>query len=273
MNAAQERLKFWRPWKLSQLELLQGTSVTNPCCQQFAQSYVIGTIQSGRGILQYRNTKQELTRGAFYVIEPEEVWSCQAEALTFSHVLVDSTFLHHMAAEIVGTEKPWSRFPGPELHDTTLSLFFEHLFARFTMSASRLEQQDLLLQGVSQLLLSRTEDRGAADLRWGRSAIQRVKAYLAEHYAEDVSLETLASIAHLSEFHLARLFRHVVGLPPHAYQIQVRLWHARKLLAQGFSVSYAAHETGFFDQTHFTHQFKRHVGVTPGIYRKTARFY
>ncbi|GHO98916.1 hypothetical protein KSF_089640 [Reticulibacter mediterranei] len=86
-------------------------------------------------------------------------------------------------------------------------------------------------------------------------------------------METLASMVHLSEFHLARLFRYVVGLPPHAYQVQVRLWHARKLLAQDFSVSYVAHETGFFDQTHFTKQFKRHVGITPGAYRKTARFY
>src|SRR5690348_1158252 len=67
MNATQERLKFWCPCTLSQLEVLQGTNVTNPCCQQFAQSYVIGTIQSGRGILQYRNTRQEITRGAFYV--------------------------------------------------------------------------------------------------------------------------------------------------------------------------------------------------------------
>jgi hypothetical protein len=107
MNAAQGRLKLWRPWKLSQLELLQGTAVTNPCCQQFALSYVIGTIQSGRGILQYHNTQQELTRGSFYVIEPEEVWRCQAEALTFSHVLVDPTFLQHLAAEIVGDGKPW----------------------------------------------------------------------------------------------------------------------------------------------------------------------
>ncbi len=45
----------------------------------------------------YRNTRQELTTGAFYVIELEEVWSCQAEALTFTHVLVDSTFLQHLA--------------------------------------------------------------------------------------------------------------------------------------------------------------------------------
>jgi AraC-like DNA-binding protein len=116
--------------------------------------------------------------------------------------------------------------------------------------------------------------KGEAEcLQGGHSSIERAKDYLAEHYAEEVSLEVLANIAHLSPFHLARLFRHVVGLPPHAYQIQVRLSHARKLLAQGFSVSSVAQETGFFDQTHFTKQFKQHIGVTPGTYRKTARFY
>ena len=60
MNSAKNRLTFWHPWPLKQLELLQGTTVTNPCCHQFAQSYVIGTVQAGMGVLQYRNTKQEI---------------------------------------------------------------------------------------------------------------------------------------------------------------------------------------------------------------------
>ncbi|GAC1359787.1 MAG: hypothetical protein NVSMB44_10230 [Ktedonobacteraceae bacterium] len=274
MNSEKDKLKFWRPWSLKELELLQGTTVTNPCCQQFAQSYVIGTIQSGIGVLQYRHTRQKIARGAFYVIEPGEVWSCQSEELSFYHLLVDPTWLQHVAAEIVGVENLRLHLPGPGLHNTALSPVFENLYARFTVSASQLEQQELLLELLVQLLLSRTKDCVEPQcLEWKHSAIQRVKTYLAEHYAEDISLETLASIANLSAFHLARTFRQAVGLPPHAYQIQLRMSHARKLLAQGFSVSYVAHETGFFDQTHFTHQFKRHVGVTPGTYRKTARFY
>jgi hypothetical protein len=197
MNATQDRLKFWRPWPLKQLELLQGNTVTNPHCQQFAQSYVIGTVQSGMGILQYRNTKQKITRGAFYIIEPGEVWSCQSHELTFSHLLVDPAWLQHVAAEIVGAEKPWTHFPAPRQHttaDTPLSLILENISARLTVSASLLEQQDLLLEGLAQLLLSQTKDRGEPQrLEWEHPAIQRVKAYFAEHYAEDVSLEMLAS--------------------------------------------------------------------------------
>ncbi len=150
----------------------------------------------------------------------------------------------------------------------------EVLLARFAVPASRLEQEDLLLQVLTQVLLDRRVSRGApAYLEGERPSIERVKAYLTEHYAEEVSLETLAHIAHLSPFHLARLFRHMVGLPPHAYQIQIRLSQARTLLAQGCSISYVAQETGFSDQTHLTKQFKQHFGVTPGIYSKTTRLY
>lgn len=184
------------------------------------------------------------------------------------------SLLQHIAAEIVGVEKPRPHFPGPELRDTALSLIFQHLYAGLTASASQLEQQELLLEALAHLLLSHAEDRVEPQrLGWEHPAIRRVKAYLAEHYAEDVSLEVLANVANLSAFHLTRVFRQANGLPPHAYQIQLRMSQARRLLAQGFSVSYVANETGFFDQTHFTNQFKRHVGVTPGTYRKTARFY
>ena len=63
-----------------------------------------------------------------------------------------------------------------------------------------------------------------------------------------------------------RLFEHEVGMPPHAYQIQARIAHAKPLLLQGLSVSRVAGDTGFFDASHFTRHFKRHVGVAPGAY-------
>jgi transcriptional regulator GlxA family with amidase domain len=103
-------------------------------------------------------------------------------------------------------------------------------------------------------------------------AIKRTKEYLQAHYAEVVPLQKLAAAVNMSPFHLARIFRQNVGLPPHAYQMQLRLAHARTLLAQGYDVRYVAHETGFFDQSHFSQQFRRHFLMTPGSYRKIARF-
>lgn len=71
---------------------------------------------------------------------------------------------------------------------------------------------------------------------------------LQAHYAEEVPLQELGNVACLSPFHLARVFRQSVGVPPHAYQTHLRLAHARTLLAQGLDVGHVAHETGFLSR-------------------------
>jgi AraC-like DNA-binding protein len=274
MSLIESSIQLWHPWQIKQLELLQGTALTNPYCQRFAQEYVIGTVQSGTALLQYRHSRYEVAAGALYVIEPGEAWACQSKNLTFQHLFVAPALLQCVATEIAENEKALPHFSRLNFIDTSLSAALHDLYARSTTPASRLQQQEMLLHVLAQLIRSHAEKRGEQSKPgWERPAIRRIKAYLEEHYAEDVSLKELASIANLSAFHLSRVFRQTVGLPPHAYQTQIRIARARTLLAQGFSVGYVASETGFFDQMHFTRYFKRLVGVTPGAYRKTARFY
>jgi len=55
-----------------------------------------------------------------------------------------------------------------------------------------------------------------------------------------------------------------VGLPPHAFQLQLRVDRAKTLLAGGVDITAVAQRTGFADQSHFTRILRRSVGVTPG---------
>ena len=96
--------------------------------------------------------------------------------------------------------------------------------------------------------------------------VKLVRDYLKTHYAENVSLAQLTAITNLSPFYLLRVFGNQVGCPPHEYQTQVRIAHARKLIRKGNPISAVALETGFFDQSHFSRNFKRIVGVPPGQY-------
>ncbi len=137
-----------------------------------------------------------------------------------------------------------------------------------------LQQDETLLSLLAQLLLSHVQDAGALPrLGWEHPAVKRIKEYLQAHYAEEVALQELAGMVNLSPFYLSRVFRQAIGLPPHAYQTKLRLEHARTLLVQGYDVGSVAHATGFFDQMHFTKQFKRHYLMTSGSYRRTARLY
>jgi AraC-like DNA-binding protein len=101
-----------------------------------------------------------------------------------------------------------------------------------------------------------------------RALVRRVREYLDENYADNITLDHLAQMVNLSAFHLNRIFKSEVGLPPHAYQTQVRVMRGKSLLAQGMAIDQVAVEVGFFDQSHFTNHFKRLFTYTPGIYQK-----
>jgi len=100
--------------------------------------------------------------------------------------------------------------------------------------------------------------------------IARAKQLLEDRYADDVRLEQLEQEIGLSRFYLVRRFRAEVGMPPHAYQLAVRLDHARVMVASGVPLSEVASRCGFTDQSHLTRHFRRATGVSPGAYARSA---
>jgi AraC family transcriptional regulator len=103
--------------------------------------------------------------------------------------------------------------------------------------------------------------------------LRAVVEYIEEHLDVGPSLEQLAEVAHLSPFHFARQFKAAAGLPPHHFIITRRVERAKQLLQGGgdFSLAEVASKAGFSDQSQFSRQFKRLVGVTPGQFRMSAR--
>jgi AraC-like DNA-binding protein len=82
-------------------------------------------------------------------------------------------------------------------------------------------------------------------------------------------LEELAERAGMSRFALVRAFAREVGIPPHTYQIHLRVQRARELIAGGSSLSEVSLEVGFTDQSHLNRHFKRLIGITPGLYARS----
>ena len=63
-----------------------------------------------------------------------------------------------------------------------------------------------------------------------------------------------------------RRFREQTGVTPHAFQTNLRVEEARRLLAAGVAPAAVAASCAFADQPHLTRVFKRAVGVSPGRY-------
>ncbi len=112
---------------------------------------------------------------------------------------------------------------------------------------------------------TRTDSPGQKDI----IRLSEVLSYIGQNYAKDITLETLAKKASMSETTLYRMFRKTFGESPVNYVITVRIGHARELLANSNrAISDIAWEIGFHDSNYFSRHFKKHTGMTPREYRR-----
>jgi len=102
--------------------------------------------------------------------------------------------------------------------------------------------------------------------------LRAVVEYIEEHLDAGLTLEQMASAAHLSAYHFARQFKAATGMPPHQYVLARRVDRAQRFLQSNDDLSLAeiAARVGFSDQSQFTHHFKRVIGVTPHKFRRSA---
>ena len=144
---------------------------------------------------------------------------------------------------------------------------FRRLFASLDSSDSTMQLQSDALELSESLIAELIAGADDAKLRDGPAirGTARMRECLHEE-GLDVDLETLASKVGLSRFQALRAFKRRYGLPPHAYQLCLRICRARTLLGAGAAPADVAVRCGFVDQSHLNRHFKRHVGVTPMQY-------
>jgi AraC-like DNA-binding protein len=93
--------------------------------------------------------------------------------------------------------------------------------------------------------------------------LERARGFLHDHDDRNVTLGEMASIAGLSQFHLARYFKSAFGRAPISYHRDLRLARAAELLREGHSVAATAEATGYSDQVALSHAFRRRYGAPP----------
>lgn len=98
--------------------------------------------------------------------------------------------------------------------------------------------------------------------------LNKVKDYIEDGLAEDLSISDMAAIVHMSQFHFARAFKTATGTSPHRYLTLRRMERAKVLLkVTRISIAEIAYGLGFANHSHFIAQFRKATGTTPKSYR------
>lgn len=98
--------------------------------------------------------------------------------------------------------------------------------------------------------------------------LRQIIDYINSNLDQALSLNELATVAQTSKYYLVRLFKRSTGVTLHRYVTTCRIEKAKQLLAQrNVSIVEICHLVGLQSQSHFTHLFRRYVGVTPKVYQ------
>lgn len=98
--------------------------------------------------------------------------------------------------------------------------------------------------------------------------IRQVNAYMHTNYAENINLQIIADMFHVSCGYLGRLYRRETGESLIVALNRRRIEVAKRLLrSTSQKVFEIAHTVGIDDPTYFTHIFVKYTGQSPSAYR------
>lgn len=108
---------------------------------------------------------------------------------------------------------------------------------------------------------SKSENRKRTDTDF---SFYNILEYIDSHSGEQLEIQQLADMCHMSYSHFAKLFRENYGRSCKEYITYIRLNKAQDLLLHtDYDLNYIALETGFFDCSHFIRTYKKWRGITP----------
>lgn len=252
---------------------------SGPAFERHAHAtFAIGLTTQGRQSFNHRGWRHTSTPGRIIAFNPEDphdgeaadeagfaYWMLYPDVGVWERVLEDATGR---------ADAPY--FTETLIDDPTVARIFAAtmptLQARAAATAGPREsliaesRRDLLLLALA-LRHGRAALPAARQTDGDAPAVARIREILHGEYDRDIRLDDLAREAGRSRFQVNRAFQAATGMPPHRYLTNIRLEHARTLLAAGETPAEVAAAVGFTDQSHLSRRFKAAYGVTPGRFR------
>lgn len=244
------------PW----LELRE--SQLSPHCFRLHahDEYSIGIVDQGRALFNHADGPEPVEAGSVILIEPGRWHACNPDQVarwSYRMLFVQADWVH---AQLQATQL---RFNIRALHQVQARAWVDQLCQPISSDAEIAPRTQLLLQVLRSFAtpVVTSGPPGAGD-----AAVRQALAQLHAHPTDATSVQSLASAAGMSASRFIRHFKAATGVTPGAYRLNLRINGARRLLAQGESLSEAAHHMGFADQAHMQRAFRTYHSHTPGSY-------
>ena len=226
-----------------------------------------GLVYALSGEAQYRFSTGErvrVGRGDVFLLSADAAYSVSTE-VPFRHYTVnfeihaEDSSLPDGAPIYLLRGKGSDRFE-PLFHQTV------HLFEK-KRTGYRMAAIGLVYELLSLFCVEYANRNGrTTDLR-----LQSAREYVEQNFGARIDLWTLAHLSNMSVTNFRREWAKRYAETPMQYRDAVRLYYAREYLDTGYyTVSEVAQKCGFEDVSYFIRFFKKHLGISPGGYKKQS---
>jgi AraC-like DNA-binding protein len=264
-----EKIRYQRRGRLPGVEL-RSVLDSSRCYRFYSTCFEFFVPITWRGEVWHQRRTEVLGPGSVLAAHPGDVFASERvlDAGSWDSLTIDADTL----AELGGARSTWERVRlrpfsqmsprlAVHLHAVTNALRY------LSMDCVRANLSSFLAVVAAELVEAATP--GVCLTRLPSRAAERFACFRTEVPCPVPVVELLNETG-LSRFQATRAFKRRFGLPPHAYQLRVRLGVAQKSLRDGVPPADVAADLGFVDQSHFTRQFKQVVGVTPARYVRSG---
>ena len=235
-------------------------------------------IMDGDGVMFYNDKVVPLKKNELHII-PKGVEHCEAgvqngKPLKFFVINVDNNFPFYKTKHtpVMGDEP--IRYVFKDENNDVL-----HIYKKILQDVNADPQPRQCSHGIDLLIsqldleIGRLFPPAVTEQKQSENNISVVLAYIIEHFAEDISLETLADLLHVSTVQLGKLFKKAYNMTPMEFLANERIFHAKQMLRNSDApVTDISLKVGYNSPAYFTSVFRKAVGKTPSEYRRVLGY-
>ena len=145
---------------------------------------------------------------------------------------------------------------------------------RFLLKPSKMDEINEALQAMVERLdkLPQEEKTDEQSQSAGSFLVNQAYSYMREHYAEKLTLQTVADCCYVSQRHLSKLLNRHEGKSFYDILNAIRIQKAKELLTDPkLKIGDISEMVGYADTAHFARTFKKLEGMSANEYRNSLR--
>jgi len=263
-----EKSKIWRNDTFSGVELLSARYTKFEFSKHWHDELAIGMIEDGAEGLLYRGKNLVIPKKHIVAINPSEVHTGFSGAPNGWQYRMFYFNLNELASQFSHRGLPIDPIiDSPKIFDEALFDALLMLHIALEETAFEMTKESLFVLALEKLFTQYGSAKTEKLNKVCSASSYLARDYIHAHYDSNPSLSELETISNCSKFQLIKHFKSIFGITPHQYLLLIKIQKAKALLSQGANCVDASLACGFYDQSHFTRNFKKAFGISPSNYR------